>query len=269
MRGCDAEQSKRNSANLERQGVSEMGETEQSKGGGTELGLTEQAGAAGSENSGENGSQTSGGVTYDLDGEQITAEQIKEWKAGHMLQADYTRKTQELAAQREQLKPVQETLDYLKANPDKAQQVYNALYGQNGEVDPIQQQLRQTQQMVNQLIKESSLQKVNSMVDSIKNDPKYGELFKDAEMEELLLATAMQTGKTNLGDLKGVADRLFAKVTKFQVKAEQTGAEKTVKNLQSPTRKGEAGKGTYSPPKDFDPTKVDAKTAREVAASFL
>jgi len=38
---------------------------------------------------------------YDLDGEKITAAQIKEWKQGYMRQDDYTRKTQELAKAKE------------------------------------------------------------------------------------------------------------------------------------------------------------------------
>lgn len=39
----------------------------------------------------------------DLDGEKVTLDQIKEWKSGHMRQEDYTRKTQELAAERNKL----------------------------------------------------------------------------------------------------------------------------------------------------------------------
>ena len=37
---------------------------------------------------------------YDLDGEEVSSTQLKEWKANGLMQADYTRKTQELADSR-------------------------------------------------------------------------------------------------------------------------------------------------------------------------
>ena len=41
--------------------------------------------------------------TYDIDGVQYTADEIKEWKQNGLRQSDYTKKTQELASQRRQL----------------------------------------------------------------------------------------------------------------------------------------------------------------------
>ena len=40
------------------------------------------------------------GLYIDLDGEEVSLDDIKSWKAGHLMQADYTRKTQELSEQR-------------------------------------------------------------------------------------------------------------------------------------------------------------------------
>lgn len=40
---------------------------------------------------------------FNIDGEEITLDQIKEWKADGLRQADYTRKTQEIAEQRRQI----------------------------------------------------------------------------------------------------------------------------------------------------------------------
>ena len=37
---------------------------------------------------------------YDLDGEEVSSDQLKEWKANGLMQADYTRKTQELSDSR-------------------------------------------------------------------------------------------------------------------------------------------------------------------------
>lgn len=39
---------------------------------------------------------------YELDGEEVTSEQLREWKSNGLMQADYTRKTQELAESRKE-----------------------------------------------------------------------------------------------------------------------------------------------------------------------
>jgi len=45
---------------------------------------------------------------YDIDGEEVSASQLKEWKAGNMMQADYTRKTQTHADEVKQFKILQD-----------------------------------------------------------------------------------------------------------------------------------------------------------------
>lgn len=42
-------------------------------------------------------------TVYEIDGEKLTPEQIKEFKAGYLRQQDYTKKTQELAEERKKL----------------------------------------------------------------------------------------------------------------------------------------------------------------------
>jgi len=122
-----------------------MNEMEQPMGDGVELGLTEQASLEAPADSVES-PQSNAPSMYDIDGEQVTADQIKQWKQGHLMQSDYTRKMQELSTQREALKPLEETMSYLRTNPDKAQLLYNTLYGQQ-EVDPVQARLQQTESL--------------------------------------------------------------------------------------------------------------------------
>lgn len=56
--------------------------------------------------------------TYNIDGiGDVTAKEIYEWKQGSLRQSDYTKKTTELARQREELKDAKELYDYLTANP--------------------------------------------------------------------------------------------------------------------------------------------------------
>ena len=49
--------------------------------------------------------------------------QILEFKKGNMLQSDYTKKTQEISAEKENLKEMVNIIDHLKANPVKAQRI--------------------------------------------------------------------------------------------------------------------------------------------------
>lgn len=39
-------------------------------------------------------------VYYDIDGEEVSLEDVRKWKSGHMMQSDYTKKTQEVAEER-------------------------------------------------------------------------------------------------------------------------------------------------------------------------
>lgn len=47
---------------------------------------------------------------YDIDGEEVDSNQLKEWKANGLMQADYTRKTQELADSRKDFESKQSSL---------------------------------------------------------------------------------------------------------------------------------------------------------------
>lgn len=48
---------------------------------------------------------------------KVTPEQIMEWRSGNLRQSDYTKKTQELARQREQMHEALELFEHLKKNP--------------------------------------------------------------------------------------------------------------------------------------------------------
>lgn len=48
---------------------------------------------------------------YDIDGEEVSAADIKKWKSGHLMQSDYTRKTQALADERKRFQSERDELD--------------------------------------------------------------------------------------------------------------------------------------------------------------
>ena len=61
-------------------------------------------------------------MEFDIDGiGKVKSDDIKEWKLGYMRQSDYTRKTQDIAKQRNEAKDAMEIYNYLKQNPQVAQ----------------------------------------------------------------------------------------------------------------------------------------------------
>lgn len=57
-------------------------------------------------------------TVYEIEGVgTFTADEIKELQQGNLRQSDYTKKTQDLARQRDELKDAKDLFDYLKANP--------------------------------------------------------------------------------------------------------------------------------------------------------
>lgn len=70
------------------------------------------------ETSTDNTTEENSGI--EIDGEFYTLDQIKEFRKGYLRQSDFTRKTQELARQREELKDALEVYEYLKQNPHLA-----------------------------------------------------------------------------------------------------------------------------------------------------
>ncbi len=58
-----------------------------------------------------------------VDGEELTIEQLREYRQGFMRQSDYTRKTQEIARARQEHKEALELYEYLRANPEIAQRL--------------------------------------------------------------------------------------------------------------------------------------------------
>jgi hypothetical protein len=60
---------------------------------------------------------------FELDGEKVKFDDVKEWRKGYLRQSDYTKKTQEIAQQREQQKDAIELYEFLQNNPTYAQKL--------------------------------------------------------------------------------------------------------------------------------------------------
>ena len=239
-----------------------MADTEQLEANaGTTEGTTEGQGTAGA---GDSANQE---VSYEVDGEKVPVSKIKEWKSGNLMQADYTKKTQELSEQRKQLEPYLQAHQWSQQNPDKWGQVQAIINeGQNQSyVDPEVQKMNvQNQQLKAQL---TNLQ-LRTMMNEVKQDPKYGGVFNDPDTENMLLEKMLARTDVNSNPNvhKESAEKLFEFINKGRAKAILEGEDKIKKEIQG---RPSAGKGTMSLPAKFDPSKASPKELRQAAVDML
>lgn len=227
-----------------------------------ELALSEQAAPAPTEDSAKQ-------AAFDIDGEQVTADQIKAWKAGHLMQSDYTRKMQELSQQRDSLKPYEEMAGYLQANPDKAQQIYNYLQGQplaQEDADPREMKINQLERTVQNLVYQTSQREATQRLNEIKNEPKYNGLFNNPQIEELLISRALQTKDYNL---KSSAEAIHKAILDMKADTKLETEKQIQANLKSPTRKGGGAGGAKEPPAQFNPSNASPKDLDALALDML
>lgn len=99
---------------------------------------------------------------------KVSFDEIKEWKQGYLRQSDYTRKTQELARQREQLQNAENLFNYVNANPHLIEAMKNA---EGGNVPPVYNSTPEMQ-MMKQLAYNQKAMEVDMKVNQLKQ--KYG-----------------------------------------------------------------------------------------------
>ena len=102
--------------------------------------------------------------SYDIPGVgSASAEEIREWKNGWLRQSDYTRKTQQLASERERLKDAETLFNYVSQHPDLIATLRQTPVGDNEAIlnaNPDRQMLRQV--LYNQKSLETDM-KLNSL----------------------------------------------------------------------------------------------------------
>ena len=158
-------------------------------------------------------------ITIDGLGE-VTLEDIKEWKNGHLRTQDYTKKTQEVARTREENKQAIELFNFVKANPAVAevllaskptsQDATQALVNAN----PIVARQNQLEQQVYDLMLEKEIATLQG---------------KYADFDVLsVLNTAQEKGLTNLEDAYklSIADKPRDTVVTEPTKSEAIDIEK-------------------------------------------
>lgn len=99
----------------------------------------------------------------------FTVDELKEFKNGYLRQSDYTRKTQELARQREEAKDALEVYEYLRNNPHL---VNSLLQMDNGNVNPVVQKATPENAMIQQILHTQKAMEIEMKLNELKS--KYG-----------------------------------------------------------------------------------------------
>lgn len=101
---------------------------------------------------------------------EFSADEIKEWRQGSLRQSDYTRKTQELARQREQLQNAENLYNYVNQNPHLIEAMRNAEGGNVPQINAASPEL----QMIRQLAYNQKAMEVDMKLSHLKE--KYGDV---------------------------------------------------------------------------------------------
>lgn len=151
-------------------------------------------------------------VKLTVDGEEIEVP-LAEALNGYQRQADYTRKTQELAEQRRQVQFASALQEALQNDPKSTLELLSQHYGVAGEptseedefLDPVEKQYRQLESRIQAFEQEKAMRELENQIESLSR--RYGELFDANEV----VAKALATGSTNLEAVyKQIAfDRLY------------------------------------------------------------
>lgn len=191
-------------------------------------------------------------VKLPVAGEEVEVP-LSEALAGYQRQADYTRKTQELAEQRKEVQFAAAIQQALENDPVATIQLLTEHYGVNGQaasedddlyLDPAERQLRELESRVRSFEEAQAMQELERNINSLQQ--KYGEDFDPNEV----VAKALATGNDDLESVyKMIAfDRLVAKQqasSEFAKKqAEKENAALTAKRDAAIVEGGSSAQGT-------------------------
>ena len=211
------------------------------------------------------------GVRIKVDGEEVIVP-LKEALAGYQRQADYTRKTQELSKQRQEIQTAAAIQEALVRDPAGTISLLQQHYGVNAPqvqaeeddiwVDPMERELRELKAWKAELEYEKTLTQVEREIQSL--EAKYGE---DFDREEVI-AKALASGSTDLeATFKLIQfDKVYAERTaatrKVAENAKRTNAKKSAQVVQGGTSvSGTTSTAPVSAPKSVADAFADAARA--------
>jgi len=142
---------------------------------------------------------------------KFTRKQILEMKKSGMLQADYTKKTQEIAAERANLKEVADIIEYLKENPGKAERVIKILEEKEAEAKEEKLDLQK------------SLAELDSLLKDLPEDDPYAKVLRG---QRTILQETLNTNKELSSKLEEITNgQKSDQESKVEAEAHQTLTE--------------------------------------------
>lgn len=207
--------------------------------GDTESGTTQESTeTVDGSNTGEGNTPNTEETFFEIDGEKLTPQQIKEYRQGYLRQADYTKKTQEIASQRKQYESAVQLYEYLNSKP----QLIEKLREFDTENSDVNNLYKHNDPVISELKTEVMAMKINQELELLKmKDPDFNEVevLNYATKENMPIEKAYKMWKGENFD-KILKDRLAkqsAKLTEDIKKGQQ------VTTLMNPNDK--QANGTY------------------------
>lgn len=190
-------------------------------------------------------------VKLQVDGQEVTVP-LKEALSGYQRQADYTRKTQELAEQRKQVQFAAALAESLAKDPASTLQALQQHYGlgaptQDQQVeeeylDPAEKHLRSLEQRIVAFEQQKAMDDLTRTIDSLQS--KYGDEFNADEV----VAKALAVGSTDLEAVfKQITfDKVYSKASEAQKKLMEEQARVEAKRSASVVSGGSSNKNSVA-----------------------
>jgi hypothetical protein len=120
-------------------------------------------------------------VYLDLDGKEVDLDEVRKWRDGHLMQADYTRKTQEVADDRKAVQAEREEVTTLKSQINEQLAELKAMVELDEEIDWVE--LRETDPD-EYIERKEKADKRKAAVEKFKAEPEDSPLTPDELKEE-------------------------------------------------------------------------------------
>lgn len=119
---------------------------------------------------------------FEIDGEKYSLDDIREWRKGNMRQADYTKKTTELAQKRKEAEEALEVYNYLMSKPDLVKKLYELDTENPQEVAKVSQKLDPVTKQISELNQKLLIKDIEAELKEITSKDK---MVNDVELLEL------------------------------------------------------------------------------------
>lgn len=175
-------------------------------------------------------------TTFNIDGEDITIDQIKEWRNSGLRQSDYTRKTQELARQRAELNDAVQTYNYLKEHPYITESIKKAEANpQFNNIAPSAERdaIRDLQYQMSSMKVDNQLQELHNKYGDFDEEQLFGAATNAKTNDlELVLKSLMYDKKPSTSAIEEAKEQL-----KKELEKDRDVVSTTIENKASKTKR--------------------------------